>query len=75
MDIGTAKVTKEEADGIFHYLVDCMEPAESYSAAIFQEKAREYISKENKRIKFLFLSVVQVFMCRDFWKDMLFHQK
>lgn len=66
MDIGTAKVTKEEADEIFHYLVDCMEPEESYSAAIFQEKAREYISKENKRIKFLFLSVVQVFMCRDF---------
>lgn len=51
MDIGTAKVTKEEADGIFHYLVDCMEPAESYSAAIFQEKAREYISKENKKDK------------------------
>lgn len=51
MDIGTAKVTKEEADGIFHYLVDCMEPEESYSAAIFQEKAREYISKENKKDK------------------------
>ena len=67
MDIGTAKVTKEEADGIFHYLVDCMEPAESYSAAIFQRKI--------KRIKFLFLSAVQVFMCRDFWKDMSFHQK
>ena len=51
MDIGTAKVTKEEADGIFHYLVDCMGPAESYSAAIFQEKAREHISKENKKDK------------------------
>ena len=51
MDIGTAKVTKEEANGIFHYLVDCMEPEESYSAAIFQEKAREYISKENKKDK------------------------
>ena len=51
MDIGTAKVTKEEADEIFHYLVDCMEPEESYSAAIFQEKAREYISKENKKDK------------------------
>lgn len=51
MDIGTAKVMKNEAEGIPHYLVDCMEPAESYSAAIFQKKAREYISKENEKDK------------------------
>lgn len=47
MDIGTAKVTKEEADGIPHYLVDELEPTESYSAGDFQERAKEIISKEN----------------------------
>ena len=30
MDIGTAKVTKEEMQGIKHYLVDCVLPSERY---------------------------------------------
>ena len=40
MDIGTAKVTKAEAEGVPHFLVDCLEPTESYSAADFQGKAK-----------------------------------
>ena len=48
MDIGTAKVTKEEADGVKHYLVDCLEPTEPYSAADFQEKASAIIHEENE---------------------------
>ncbi len=48
MDIGTAKVTKEEADGVTHYLVDCLEPTEPYSAADFQEKAKAIIHEENE---------------------------
>lgn len=48
MDIGTAKVTPEEADGVPHYLVDCLEPTESYSAADFQKKASEIIHEENE---------------------------
>ena len=48
MDIGTAKVTKEEARGVPHYLVDELEPPESYSAADFQEKAKKIIHRENE---------------------------
>ena len=48
MDIGTAKVTKEEARGIRHFLVDELEPDEPYSAADFQEKASKIIHEENE---------------------------
>ena len=48
MDIGTAKVTPEEADGVPHYLVDCLDPRETYSAARFSELAGEIIRKENQ---------------------------
>lgn len=49
LDIGTAKVTVEEADGVPHYLINCLEPTEPYSAAVFQEKAKKYILEENKK--------------------------
>lgn len=48
MDIGTAKVTAEEAQGVRHYLVDELEPWEKYSAADFQERARSIITEENR---------------------------
>lgn len=48
MDIGTAKVTAEEAQGVRHYLVDALEPWEKYSAADFQEKAGAIITAENR---------------------------
>ena len=51
MDIGTAKVTPKEAQGVTHYLVDALDPSEPYSAAIFQEKAKFYIAEENKKGK------------------------
>ena len=39
MDIGTAKVTPEEADGIPHHLIDVLEPTEEWNVALFQEQA------------------------------------
>ena len=33
MDVGTAKVTREEMDGIPHHMIDVAEPWESLSAA------------------------------------------
>lgn len=55
MDIGTAKVSRSEMEGVPHYLVDCFHPTESYSAAIFAEKASHYIEIENNsgRIPFI----------------------
>lgn len=43
MDIGTAKVTEEEADGVPHHLLDIVEPDESYTVADFQKDARKAI--------------------------------
>ncbi|QFT88951.1 tRNA dimethylallyltransferase [Bacillus sp. THAF10] len=43
MNIGTAKVTDEEMQGIPHYLIDIKEPTESYSVAEFQRDVREKI--------------------------------
>lgn len=48
LDIGTAKVTKEESCGIKHYLVDCMDVDEPYSAAKFKQYAEKYIKEENE---------------------------
>ncbi|WP_017727407.1 tRNA (adenosine(37)-N6)-dimethylallyltransferase MiaA [Halalkalibacterium ligniniphilum] len=55
MDIGTAKVTKEEMDNIPHHLVDIKEPTESFSVAEFQEQAIPLISNINARGKTPFL--------------------
>ncbi|MGD6992303.1 tRNA (adenosine(37)-N6)-dimethylallyltransferase MiaA [Sutcliffiella horikoshii] len=43
MDIGTAKVKKEEMQGIPHYLIDIKEPQEAYSVAEFQRDVRNKI--------------------------------
>ncbi|MTH51805.1 tRNA (adenosine(37)-N6)-dimethylallyltransferase MiaA [Bacillus mangrovi] len=40
MDIGTAKIRKEEMRGIPHHLIDIRDPDESFSAADFKELAR-----------------------------------
>lgn len=39
MDIGTAKVTASEAQGIPHWLIDIREPEESFSVADFRREA------------------------------------
>lgn len=41
MDIGSAKITKEEMDGVPHYLVDVLDPSEEFNVARFQEMAKE----------------------------------
>lgn len=45
MDIGSAKVTKEEMNGITHYLIDELEPDEEFNIYIFKERAVKYINK------------------------------
>lgn len=45
MDIGTAKVTPEEADGIPHYLIDELNPDEEYNVMLFQQKAKAYMEE------------------------------
>ena len=45
MDIGTAKISRDEMQGIKHYLVDELYPDEDFSVAVFKNKAKEYISQ------------------------------
>lgn len=52
LDLGTGKVTKEEMDGIPHYMLDIVDPMEKYSSSQFQKKATEII-KNIKGLPFL----------------------
>lgn len=45
MDIGTAKVTPEEAGGVPHYLIDELDPDEEYNVMLFQQKAKAYMEE------------------------------
>ena len=51
MDIGSAKVTKEEMQGIPHYLIDEFEPDEEFHVVKFQEYAKRYIQEIHSRGK------------------------
>lgn len=51
MDIGSAKITKEEMDGIPHYLIDEFEPEDEFSVAVFKECAKKYIEQIHARGK------------------------
>lgn len=45
MDIGTAKVTKEEAQGIKHYLVDFVSPDQRYTVSDFKKDSETAIKE------------------------------
>ena len=49
MDIGTAKVTVDEMEGIKHHLIDIKEPTESYSVKDFQDEVRLKIKEISSR--------------------------
>ena len=41
MDIGSAKITKQEMEGISHYLIDVLEPEEDFNVMVFQQMAKK----------------------------------
>ena len=52
MDIGTAKPTVDEMDGVPHYMIDHIKPDEEFSVAVFRELSEKYIEdilSRNKR--------------------------
>ncbi len=51
MDIGTAKPTKEEMNGIPHHLIDILDPTETYSAASFATDTEILIEEIRSRNK------------------------
>ena len=44
MDIGSAKVTPEEMDGVSHHLIDVLEPDEEFNVVVFQKLAKEALT-------------------------------
>jgi len=55
MDIGTAKPTKKEQEGVPHWGIDLVEPDESFSAAQFKKYADQKIREIRSRQKIPFL--------------------
>jgi len=51
LDIGTAKISKAEMDGVVHHLIDIKDPWESFSAAEFKRLADEAIADIHARGK------------------------
>lgn len=51
LDIGTAKITKEEMQGVPHHLIDIKEPWETFSVAEFKRLADEAIADIHNRGK------------------------
>ena len=53
MDIGTAKITAEEMQGVKHYMLDVVEPIKKYSVGDYQTAVDNIVNekeKENKNI-------------------------
>ena len=47
LNIGTAKITNEEMQGVKHHLIDFLEPISEYSIKDFQDDARKIIDNSN----------------------------
>ncbi len=51
MDVGSAKVTKEEMRGVVHHLIDEVKPDYAFSVSEFQKRANKYIKDIHERNK------------------------
>ena len=56
MDIGTAKITSEEMEGVPHYMLDILEPIKKYSVGDFQKDVDRILKEEEKRDKVVILT-------------------
>ena len=54
MDIGSAKITKEEMEGVPHYLIDVLDPKEEFHVVRFFRKWQKAMAKSMPREKSLF---------------------
>ena len=51
LDIGTAKITEEEMEGVPHHLLSIKEPTESFSVAEYQKLVRAKIEEIQSRLR------------------------
>ena len=74
MDIGSAKITKEEMEGVPHYLIDVLEPSEEFHVVRFQEMAKEAMEKIYSKGKIPILTGGTGFYIQAVVKDIDFSQ-
>ena len=55
MDIGTAKITNEEMQGIKHYMIDIIEPGKDYSVGDFEIQVNGILTEKEKKCENILL--------------------
>lgn len=48
LNIGTAKITNEEKNGIKHHMLDLIEPISKYSVGLYEKKVNSILNSNNK---------------------------
>lgn len=56
MNIGTAKITFEEMDGIVHHMLDVLDPIKKYSVGDYQRDVDKILKEEEKKGKMVILT-------------------
>ena len=51
MDIGSAKITAKEMQGVKHHLIDCLDPKDAFNVVVFQKMCLECLEDIYKRGK------------------------
>ena len=64
MDIGSAKVTKEEMEGIPHYLIDVLDPQDDFNVVTFQTMVKQAMNEIYSHNKVRSLPEAQDFISR-----------
>ena len=49
LNIGTAKITDEEMQGVKHYMIDVVDPGEDYSAGDFERDVNNILNKNSQK--------------------------
>lgn len=55
LDIGTAKVTEDEMQGIKHYMIDVVEPDEDYSVGDFEVEVNKILHEKEENVENIIL--------------------
>lgn len=49
MDIGSAKITQEEMQGIPHHMIDILDPREPFNVVVFKQRCEEFLEEIYER--------------------------
>ena len=74
MDIGSAKITKEEMEGVPHHLIDVLDPGEDFHVVRFQEMAKQAMEENYAKGKIPILAGGTGFYIQAVVKDIDFSE-